>query len=149
MGQLSLPMAIVVRMTGRIVACPPEVRIVLSSITRAVAWISILALLCRGWMTNRAQALPRWRKISMSLAWRDEVRAPVSIFKKAAPVVPAFCVLGADRRYTISLGEPIRVAAEGETAALRAWVSVLEEAVRRHPEQWFNFFDCWRTPAAR
>jgi KDO2-lipid IV(A) lauroyltransferase len=66
-----------------------------------------------------------------------------------APVVPAFCVLGADRRYTISLGEPIRVAAEGETVALRAWVSVLEEAVRRHPEQWFNFFDCWRTPAAR
>lgn len=66
-----------------------------------------------------------------------------------APVVPAFCVLGADRRYTINLGEPIRVAAEGETVALRAWVSVLEEAVRRHPEQWFNFFDCWRTPAAR
>lgn len=65
-----------------------------------------------------------------------------------APVVPAFCVLGADRRYTVSLGEAIRVAAEGETVALRAWVRVLEEAVRRHPEQWFNFFDCWSTRPA-
>ncbi len=66
-----------------------------------------------------------------------------------APVVPAFCVLGADRRYTITLGELIRVAPEGEIAALGAWVRVLEGAVRRHPEQWFNFFDLWSAAPAR
>lgn len=66
-----------------------------------------------------------------------------------APVVPAFCVLGADRRYTIRLGEPIRVAPGGEMAALRAWIRVLEDAVRRHPEQWFNFFDLWGSSPAR
>lgn len=65
-----------------------------------------------------------------------------------APVVPAFCVLGADRRYTIRVGEPIHVAADGETAALEAWVSVLENAIRRDPEQWFNFFDPWGSSAA-
>jgi predicted LPLAT superfamily acyltransferase len=35
------------------------------------------------------------------------------------------------------------VGAEGEMTALERWVAVLEEMVRAHPEQWFNFFDCW------
>lgn len=60
-----------------------------------------------------------------------------------APLVPAFCVLGAARRYTIRLGTPIRVVRDGEQAALERWVGVLEAAVRTHPEQWFNFFDVW------
>jgi Kdo2-lipid IVA lauroyltransferase/acyltransferase len=60
-----------------------------------------------------------------------------------APIVSAFCALGADRRYTITLGAPLHVVADGERAALARWVSALEAAVRRHPEQWFNFFDVW------
>lgn len=60
-----------------------------------------------------------------------------------APVLPAFCVLDPDRRYSVHVREPIMVGAEGEMTALERWVAVLEEMVRAHPEQWFNFFDCW------
>ncbi len=66
-----------------------------------------------------------------------------------APVVPAFCTLGADRRYTIEVGAPLRVEAAGERAALARWVGALETVVRRHPEQWFNFFDVWGDAPAR
>ena len=59
------------------------------------------------------------------------------------PVVPAFCMLGPDDRYTVTMPEPLAVAAGGEEEALRAWVALLEETVRRHPTQWFNFFDIW------
>jgi predicted LPLAT superfamily acyltransferase len=65
-----------------------------------------------------------------------------------APVVPAFCLLRPDRRYTIALAPPIRVGADGEAAALGRWARVLEDAVRRTPEQWFNFFDVWSVPPA-
>jgi predicted LPLAT superfamily acyltransferase len=41
------------------------------------------------------------------------------------------------------------VAPEGEAAALAAWVRVLEDRVRRQPEQWFNFFDVWGGAPAR
>ena len=60
-----------------------------------------------------------------------------------APLVPAFCVLAPDRRYRIRMFPPLRVGAEGEAAALGAWVEILEAAVRENPEQWFNFFDVW------
>ena len=59
------------------------------------------------------------------------------------PLVPAFCMLGPDDRYTVTMPEPLAVAAGGEEEALRAWVALLEETVRRHPTQWFNFFDIW------
>jgi predicted LPLAT superfamily acyltransferase len=58
-------------------------------------------------------------------------------------VLPAFCVLDPDRCYSVHVREPIMVGAEGEMTALERWVAVLEEMVRAHPEQWFNFFDCW------
>lgn len=62
----------------------------------------------------------------------------------AAPVLPAFCLLRADRRYTVSVGEPWTVSPGGELDALDHWVRVLEVMVRRHPTQWFNFYDVWR-----
>ena len=77
-------------------------------------------------------------------------RGPFVLARAAgAPVVPAFCLLGTDRRYTIVLDAPIRVGPAGEPAALETWVRILEARVRRHPEQWFNFFDPWRTSPAR
>lgn len=60
-----------------------------------------------------------------------------------APVVPAFCLLERDRRYTVAMARPIHVTAGDEAAALAEWVGVLEAMVRRAPEQWFNFFDVW------
>jgi lauroyl/myristoyl acyltransferase len=59
------------------------------------------------------------------------------------PLVPAFCLLEADRRYAVTVGEPLSVARDGEEDAARAWVAVLEAVVREHPTQWFNFFDIW------
>jgi KDO2-lipid IV(A) lauroyltransferase len=66
----------------------------------------------------------------------------------AAPVVPAFCLLDRDRRYTVVLAPPIHVTAGEETSALARWVAILEAMVRRAPEQWFNFFDVWRAASA-
>jgi lauroyl/myristoyl acyltransferase len=59
------------------------------------------------------------------------------------PVVPAFCLLGADRRYAVTVLEPMTVRPGGEADALRTWVGRLEALVRRQPTQWFNFFDVW------
>jgi len=59
------------------------------------------------------------------------------------PMVPAFCLLGADYRYLIKVLEPMRVPRGSEEEAARAWVTVLEGVVREHPTQWFNFFDIW------
>jgi lauroyl/myristoyl acyltransferase len=59
------------------------------------------------------------------------------------PLVPAFCMLGADHRYVVTMPEPLTVSAGGEEEALHAWVALLEETVRLHPTQWFNFFDIW------
>jgi lauroyl/myristoyl acyltransferase len=59
------------------------------------------------------------------------------------PVVPAFCVLDRGYRYTLRVGAPIAVERGDEERAARAWVGLLEDVVRDHPTQWFNFFDVW------
>ncbi len=64
------------------------------------------------------------------------------------PMVPAFCLLGANYRYRIKVGEPISVQRGGEVEAAHAWVAVLEDIVREHPTQWFNFFDVWNPVSA-
>jgi KDO2-lipid IV(A) lauroyltransferase len=75
-------------------------------------------------------------------------RGPFALARAAdALVLPAFCVLARDRRYTVWLREPIVVGAGAEATAHARWVATLEDMVRAHPEQWFNFFDCWRTSA--
>jgi lauroyl/myristoyl acyltransferase len=72
---------------------------------------------------------------------------PIGPFRLAsasgAPVAPAFCTLGPDRRYTIAMLEPLVVKRGDEEDALRAWVTLLENIVRERPTQWFNFFDIW------
>jgi lauroyl/myristoyl acyltransferase len=59
------------------------------------------------------------------------------------PVVAAFCLLEPDDRYAIHLAPPLTVDRGEEASAARQWVGVLEEIVREHPTQWFNFFDVW------
>jgi lauroyl/myristoyl acyltransferase len=59
------------------------------------------------------------------------------------PIVPAFCVLDRGHRYTVRVAKPMRVERGEEEAAARAWVGSLEDVVREHPTQWFNFFDVW------
>jgi len=59
------------------------------------------------------------------------------------PVVPAFCLLDPEHRYLVKVAEPLEVARGGAEDAARRWVAILEETVREHPTQWFNFFDIW------
>jgi KDO2-lipid IV(A) lauroyltransferase len=59
------------------------------------------------------------------------------------PVLPAFCLLGPGRRYTVVMREAIAVGRDGDEAAVARWVGVLQAMVRRAPEQWFNFYDVW------
>jgi len=59
------------------------------------------------------------------------------------PIVPAFCLLRADRRYDVVVLPPLRVARGAEEDAARTWVAGLEGIVRERPTQWFNFFDAW------
>ncbi len=67
----------------------------------------------------------------------------------AVPVLPAFCVLGADRRYAVHVRPPLRVERGTEDAGLRRWADGLASVIARHPTQWFNFFDPWKAPPAR
>jgi lauroyl/myristoyl acyltransferase len=60
------------------------------------------------------------------------------------PVMAAFCLLERDDTYTVRIAPPITVERGGEADAARRWVAFLEEVVREHPTQWFNFFDVWR-----
>jgi len=59
------------------------------------------------------------------------------------PVVPAFCLLGRSHRYHVRIAAPMSVERGEEEAAVRTWVALLEDVVREHPTQWFNFFDVW------
>jgi lauroyl/myristoyl acyltransferase len=62
-----------------------------------------------------------------------------------APIVPAFCVLDGEYRYRVHVAKPMIVDRGDEEAAARTWVGALEDVVRDHPTQWFNFFDVWRS----
>ena len=71
-------------------------------------------------------------------------RGPFVLARAAGvPVIPAFCLLGPDRRYTVVVAPVLEVTAGEEEAALGRWVATLERMVRRTPEQWFNFYDVW------
>ena len=65
------------------------------------------------------------------------------------PVLPAFCVLRPDARYTVIVQPPISVDRSAEEAALRRWVAGLATVIARYPTQWFNFFDRWSAADAR
>ena len=72
---------------------------------------------------------------------------PIGPFRLAsatgAPVVPAFCTLGAAGDYDVEVHAPLVIPRGNEQDALRTWVGYLERAVRARPTQWFNFFDIW------
>ncbi len=68
-----------------------------------------------------------------------------------APLLPCFVGYTSGHRFTIEVGEPIRLEPTGDRRAdvergLRQWVAVLEAAVRRWPTQWYTFYDFWPQP---
>ncbi len=71
-----------------------------------------------------------------------------------ARLVPTFIAYARDRRFEIEIGEPILVERTSDRdgdvrRALERWLAVLEQAIRRWPDQWYTFYDFWpRQPTA-
>jgi KDO2-lipid IV(A) lauroyltransferase len=72
------------------------------------------------------------------------------------PIIPVFSHYAAPRRrgVIVEYGTPIEVerTADRDADVRRATLEVVdayEQFVRRHPDQWFNFYDFWDPPAAR
>jgi lauroyl/myristoyl acyltransferase len=65
-----------------------------------------------------------------------------------APLLPVFVVQDGWWRWHAEVGEPVRFPrTDDREADLRAgaaqYAAALEQAVRLHPDQWFNFYDLW------
>jgi len=82
-------------------------------------------------------------------------RVPIGPFLLArlneTPLVPAFVIQDGWWRWCSRIGDPIWVATSGDqTAALvdaaSRYAEVLEQTIRRHPDQWLNFYDVWGDP---
>lgn len=71
--------------------------------------------------------------------------------KTRVPVLPVFCVAHADHTYTVHFGAPlsVRTDADRNEEVLRftaRCTQIVEEWVRRHPEQWLWMHRRWKTP---
>jgi KDO2-lipid IV(A) lauroyltransferase len=69
--------------------------------------------------------------------------------KTRAPVVPLFVYCDAPGRYSLSIDEPVMVDAvddgERDDVPLTArFMAVIEEAIRRRPDQWLWYHDRWK-----
>src|SRR5262245_7435405 len=84
-------------------------------------------------------------------------RVPLGPFVLAslsgAPILPAFVVQEGWWRWRAEVGEALRLEREDGGVDLAGaavqYAGRLEAMVRRHPEQWFNFFDLWPEDASR
>jgi predicted LPLAT superfamily acyltransferase len=88
-----------------------------------------------------------------------EARFPLGPFLLAGvlgcPVYLAFCLHTGDARYTTVM-RPLAAPGRVRRPAREAWarellgryVERIEETCRRHPYQWFNFFDFWEEESA-
>ena len=79
---------------------------------------------------------------------------PVGPFRLAAasgaPLLPVFVLVDKDGRYRTIVKPPIPVAEAGRgardetvTASMRVFVGLLEETIRAHPDQWYQFTPFW------
>ena len=108
-------------------------------------------------MADRATPGSDERSAAVSFLGR-EARFPLGPFLLAGvlgcPVHLAFCVRTGDARYTTVL-RPLAAAERVRRPEREAWahelllryVARIEETCRRHPFQWFNFFDFWAEEA--
>jgi predicted LPLAT superfamily acyltransferase len=68
-----------------------------------------------------------------------------------APLIPAFVVQDGWWRWRSEVGEPVRFPRTDDrhadiVAGVSQYAAQLERVVRRHPDQWFNFYDLWPLP---
>ena len=69
--------------------------------------------------------------------------------KSGAPVLPAFSVRGPDGRHRAWIGPPIPAAEDGDLpvrigVSTARFTAVIEDYVRRYPEQWFWVHNRWK-----
>jgi KDO2-lipid IV(A) lauroyltransferase len=80
------------------------------------------------------------------------LRSPALLARFAdCPILPGFFLRNPDGTYRNVWGAPLRhdpaLTPEEDAARIMAKVAAaLEGVVRRHPEQWFNFYRFWSTP---
>ena len=65
-----------------------------------------------------------------------------------APIVPTFVTYTPGYDFQASFGDPLHLVSTGDrdhdlARGVERWAKVLEEAVARHPTQWYTFFDYW------
>lgn len=111
---------------------------------RALRGNEVVALLGDRDYTGTGEVIPFFGK---------NTRVPSGALTLAAntgsPIVPAFAVREGEK-YKIHFNHPLRLQrSENRQQDLRVnlqnWVKVLEEYVRRYPDQWFVFAPIWRT----
>ena len=65
-----------------------------------------------------------------------------------APLIPSFVLQVGWWRWRTEIGSPITVPRTGvreadPSSAVAQYAAQLQQVVRRHPDQWFNFYDAW------
>jgi predicted LPLAT superfamily acyltransferase len=71
-----------------------------------------------------------------------------------AELRPVFVLPEGWWRWRSVFGEPVRIPRTGDrrsdlASGVAQYAASLEQVVRRHPHQWFNFYDLWRVDAER
>jgi KDO2-lipid IV(A) lauroyltransferase len=69
--------------------------------------------------------------------------AAILSIKTGKPVIPVFCFLQ-DGKYVIKVYNPIYPEGKSVEELTQSYASVIEKAVREHPEQWFWFHRRWK-----
>ncbi len=72
------------------------------------------------------------------------------VLRTGAPVLPAFMTRQKDGRYLLQIGAELEIIDTGDmdrdiVANTQRYTSVIEEVIRRHPEQWFWIHQRWKT----
>lgn len=70
-------------------------------------------------------------------------------YVSGAPIVPGFVVRESWLRYRVIVGKPIHLPHTGNRdqdlrSGLEEAVQLLEDTVRKHPDQWLNFYEFWK-----
>ncbi len=86
--------------------------------------------------------------------FNHDAEFPSGPFKIAAitkaPLIPVFALKAGLFKYTFKAYDPIRIEPDKENGmeaaiqqAMTTYLAILEEEVKKHPYQWYNFYDIW------
>lgn len=68
-------------------------------------------------------------------------------FRTSAPIIPSFAIKEKDGRYHVYFEDPIKFEKknidESKNLYINRWVEILEEYIKKYPEQWYRFDKVW------